>query len=307
MFTCSGNRRCRPSRCPRVRPEELLEGAGVGVDVHEDQRPPCADLNREQREVVVAQRTETLARRHLAEPPPEVPRPAVVTASQLASARSPDALAELVAAVSADVLERAQLAVVAAHDEHRRRPDVVLEEVAGRGDVIDAARDLPHPGPERAQLELRPISVTCNASFGTTRRCPPPADARIAEPTVRLIGQLRRRRRCASRRSHQAAGPGAGVGVLAHHDRTSTMVARSRPRAGPAGARRREGRRPSRVAAGAVESRSITFRSALHAGSDHAAVVEAVEAALCRSSSCAPPTRAGGARRACGRAPSASA
>ena len=79
---------------------------------------PRVDLRREEREVVVAQRAEALPRRHLAQPARQVPRPAVVAAAQLGEPVA-DALAEQVAAVAAHVLERAQLAVVAADDQHR--------------------------------------------------------------------------------------------------------------------------------------------------------------------------------------------
>ena len=63
------------------------------------------------------------------------------------------ALADRIATVTADVLERAQLAVVAAHDQHGVRTGAVLEVVAGLGDVIDGARDLPHVRPETLLFE----------------------------------------------------------------------------------------------------------------------------------------------------------
>ena len=53
----------------------------------------------------------------------------------------------------AHVLERAQPAVVSADDQHRVRTGAVLEEVAGFGDVVDGAGDLPHLRPQARFLE----------------------------------------------------------------------------------------------------------------------------------------------------------
>src|SRR5213076_2784097 len=96
--------------------EERVERSRVEVHVDEHERTPRGDLHGKEREVVVAERAEALARRHLAEAPPQVPRPAVVVAPQLPEPAA-RALAEGVAAVAADVLEGVQVAIVAAHDE----------------------------------------------------------------------------------------------------------------------------------------------------------------------------------------------
>ena len=66
---------------------------------------------------------------------------------------SPRALAERASTVPACVLECAQLAVVAPHDQHRQRADAVLVEVAGSGDVVDRARELPHARPQLVVFE----------------------------------------------------------------------------------------------------------------------------------------------------------
>ncbi len=74
--------------------------------------------------------------------------------------------AQRVAAVPADVLERAELAVVAAHDDHRDPAGAVLEPVARFGDVVDGARDLPHARPQPLVLERRRTHAETYRSFG---------------------------------------------------------------------------------------------------------------------------------------------
>jgi hypothetical protein len=132
--------------------EVLGQRHRVGIGVHEHDRAEGVDRRREQRVVVVAEGTEALARRHLAQPAVEPPAPAVVAAAQLLEP-VPGAGADEVAAVAAHVLVRAQRAVEVAHDEHRQVADAVLEVVAGIGDMVDGARDLPHAGPHALELE----------------------------------------------------------------------------------------------------------------------------------------------------------
>ena len=57
--------------------------------------------------------------------------------------------------MAADVLEGAQRAVVAADDEDRVGPATVFEVVAGLGDVVDRAGELPHLRPHPLDFELR--------------------------------------------------------------------------------------------------------------------------------------------------------
>ena len=91
-------------------------GAGVLIErpgVHEEAvlltaellRHPHRVIDREQREVLVAQCPERLARRHLTQPAAEVPRPPVERATQLGQSPA-TALAQRVAAMATDVLER---------------------------------------------------------------------------------------------------------------------------------------------------------------------------------------------------------
>ena len=56
--------------------------------------------------------------------------------------------------MAAYVLESAKRAVVAANDEYRVRAATVFEVVAGFGDVVDRAGDLPHLRPHPLDLEL---------------------------------------------------------------------------------------------------------------------------------------------------------
>ena len=57
--------------------------------------------------------------------------------------------------MAADVLERAQSAVVAADDQYRVWATPVFEIVTRLGDVVDRAGDLPHLRPHPLDLELR--------------------------------------------------------------------------------------------------------------------------------------------------------
>ena len=51
-------------------------------------------------------------------------------------------------------MERGERAGLGAHDDDRLVADRVLEEVAGLGELLLAARDLPDPRPEPLELEL---------------------------------------------------------------------------------------------------------------------------------------------------------
>ena len=55
--------------------------------------------------------------------------------------------------VQARVVERVYFSVRAAHDGDRFVADRVLDEVARLGDLLGAARDLPHTGPQAVELE----------------------------------------------------------------------------------------------------------------------------------------------------------
>ena len=145
--------------------EVLGERLASGSRFTNTSGPHVSTCAAKQRDVLVAQRAEALARRHLAQLALQVPGPAVEPAAQLGEPAA-DALAQRVAAVAAHVLERAQLAVVAPHDQHGERADAVLEEVAGLGDVVDAARDLPARAATAAAARAPRTPATCSATSG---------------------------------------------------------------------------------------------------------------------------------------------
>ena len=131
----------------------VAEWRRIEIEVDEDQPLPRVNADREQRELSHRQRSESLAVRDSLECAGKIPRPAVIAAAQLTQVRT-RAGAQRVAAVTAHVLEGAQGAVVTAHNQYRVRPATVFEVVTGFGDVVDCARDLPHPGPHPLQFEL---------------------------------------------------------------------------------------------------------------------------------------------------------
>ena len=126
----------------------------VGVEVHEHEpaphgRPATANSHSrrcEARRSPCATAPRAAGRRG--------PTPSGGTRSAARSRPGTGTLAQRVAAVTAHVLERAQLAVVAAHDRDRVPAGAVLEPVARLGDVVDRARDLPHPRPQQLVFEL---------------------------------------------------------------------------------------------------------------------------------------------------------
>ncbi len=137
----------------------------------------------------------------------QIPRPAVVTAAQFTQARTRPG-AQRVAPVPADVLESAQRPVIAADDEYRVRAATVFEIVAGFGDVVDRARDLPYLGPHPLDFELckRRGVVPLGGHQGRTlwRR----AD-RILEPSIARVAC-----RSSSKHSTSRSANGCYVGPL---------------------------------------------------------------------------------------------
>src|ERR1019366_6816090 len=120
--------------------------------------------------------------------PGQVPGPTVIWAADLAQAGA-RALAELVAAVQADILKPPQHAVVAPDQNDRVRTDRVLEEVARIGDVIDRARQLPDLRPKFGQLAC--CEVGGDVAVRRYRHRDGPADARLDGPADgRLVGQF---------------------------------------------------------------------------------------------------------------------
>ena len=77
----------------------------------------------------------------------------VRAAQRLAAVAAP--LAQAGGAVAADVAERAQLAVLAAHDERRLDADVGGDEAARLAHVGDVAGEVPRAREDRLLLALR--------------------------------------------------------------------------------------------------------------------------------------------------------
>ena len=84
--------------------------------------------------------------------------PPVERADEPALARPP-ALDDLDAAVAAGVLEGPHAQVVGAHHDDRLVEDLVLDEVARLGDLLEPARHLPDPGPQQLDLHLVEVRV----------------------------------------------------------------------------------------------------------------------------------------------------
>ena len=132
--------------------QPVCQRFAVGVQVDEHEWPPCVHRHWEQREIVIAQRAETLAAGDFTELAVERPRPAVIHASDVLQAFA-RARAEHIAAMPAHILKRPDGAVVAAHYQHRELADVIDEVVARIGHMRDAASQLPHLRPHSLHLQ----------------------------------------------------------------------------------------------------------------------------------------------------------
>ncbi len=137
----------------RERVEEVEQRFRVRVEVDEHEPAPGVDAHRREREVV-GQARELLAVGNVDEPPVERVTPAVVAAPDPVARERAAVGDQPAAAMQARVVERVQRARLGPHDHDRLVADRVLDEVAGRGDLLLAARDLPDPGPQPRLLEL---------------------------------------------------------------------------------------------------------------------------------------------------------
>ena len=147
-----------PTSTPQLGDErrDLAEHVGqrrrVRVRVHEDERSPRVDGGGQEPELRAVEPRLAVAARDLAQRAVEVVRPRVVGALQRRAASRPGEHG--MAAVAADVDERAQHAVAAAHDEERHGAGVGGQEGARLGDLVRAPRVLP-AAPEDALLLAR--------------------------------------------------------------------------------------------------------------------------------------------------------
>ena len=155
---CSGTRRGRPTRCRRARPRGTRRAAARRRRGSRTRAGPTCRPARG-----------TAGSRRCASAPNHVRdgtsrrRPSRSHVQRWHGHRSSirpvaGALAEGVAAVAAHVLERAQLAVVAAHDDHRVRARRRTRSSRPRSRTWSTrARDLPHPRPQPLDLERREL------------------------------------------------------------------------------------------------------------------------------------------------------
>ena len=107
--------------------------------------------------------------------------------------------------MSANVLKRAERAVVAANDEYGVGAAAVFEVVAGFGDMVDRAGDLPHLGPHPLRFELCKrggVVALCRYQRGALRRR---AD-RILLAEVRWVADCEAGLRCVRHGSPSQVG-----------------------------------------------------------------------------------------------------
>src|SRR5262245_34551048 len=93
----------------------------------------------------------------------QTPAPPMERADKAAT--GPSAFNDLHSAMAARVVEGANVVVVQSYDDDRLVEDLVLHEIAARGNLLEPARHLPHPWPEQLGLERVELLVVI-ALFG---------------------------------------------------------------------------------------------------------------------------------------------
>ena len=142
----------------RERVEEVEERLGVGVEVHEHEAAPALDAHRARARGRRASR-ELVAVDDLDEPAVERVAPRVVRAADRAVGerrRSPRR-----GACRGAGTRCGSAPIVAGrrpHDEDRLVADRVLDVVAGRGELLLAAGDLPDARPQPLELEVEELA-----------------------------------------------------------------------------------------------------------------------------------------------------
>ena len=144
----------------RERLEILAQRDAFGVHVDEQPAAPLIDLDRRQAGAVFGQRAFPVLRVEDVDVLAlEIEGPAMETADE-ATLRSAGAVAlawrvdQPAAAMRADIVERLDLVRSAAHDNDRVVGDLIGDEVADLGNLLDAASDLPDLGPQPLLLIL---------------------------------------------------------------------------------------------------------------------------------------------------------
>ena len=223
------------AQSPGTAPRNSASGSASSVEVHEHERSPGVDPHRDRA------RARRIRRRAHRIPAATAPRGAGRSRSydhrwngQRISVRpAPGALAQRAPTVPARVLERAQLAVVAPHEEDRERPDPELVEVARVRYVVERARELPHARPEplvlqgreRARRVARAGMVTATATAPRLRALRPASSRRRTapgKPARRAPAERIARPRAERSRTPRAVSGSTGV----HNVRTLRPVKR---------------------------------------------------------------------------------
>ena len=139
--------------------EVLLERPGVRVGIDEHEPRPGSHLAFGQCEVVGAlvDVGEVPRRRHVGEVAGEVPGEAVECAAQFRAATV--VLLELATSVEAGIRERLDRPVGLAHDQIRLLGDLVDDVVAGLGDVVLSAGELPDSRPQLVDFTPVPLAA----------------------------------------------------------------------------------------------------------------------------------------------------
>ena len=160
--------RCSGSKYSLQRREVLVERARVGIGAHPHEAPSsfAAQLAEPERGRVERRDAELLGVEHERARAVEVPLPAVERTRDLTVGERAAPVRQSCAAMTARVVEGADLVVGAAHDEDRLVGDPVVEVVAGRRQLLLAARHLPGAGPEPRRLDARRRPGWCSAPSG---------------------------------------------------------------------------------------------------------------------------------------------
>ena len=150
LSRCSGsNQSPSGARCSS-------SGRASGSGAHPHEAPPtlAAQLAEPQRGRVERRDAELLGIEHERARAVEVPLPPVERARDLAVGERAAPARQPRAAMTARVVEGADLVVGAPHDEDRLVGDPVVEVVAGRRELLLATRDLPGARPQPPGLDL---------------------------------------------------------------------------------------------------------------------------------------------------------
>jgi len=136
-------------------PDELLEGLSVRIGVDEDEPVPRPDLDFGQVEALIRHVRKVPLGGDVLQAAIEVPGEAVERAADLRAVAV--VLLQLTTAVQAGVREGLDGVRRRPHDDVRPADDVVHGVITDPRDVLLAAGELPHPGPQPLLLQVVPL------------------------------------------------------------------------------------------------------------------------------------------------------